>query len=306
MAAGAWVFPIGIVAFVGFLASFLVGHPATPAAFLVVKPGDTVTYEETAFYGDGLVAWSTREDLLASGALRVGPYGVIPKTREFQTTLPANATNITDPLLEQLVGKRVNETFRTEPRDNYYGDWQQNGTVDRTIAELPTVVTLRTGQSLGGSVFNASAFAGAQSQRLGRPLQVGDDVPCDFGTCRIESFDASQVTYRQVVVDGARLPLGRFIFFPDQEPQPRTQFILSQRGDDRFAVEWDTVDGDAFILRNNFGNWPPGYYRFGPRTDGSVAVQYRADEAFTSDRNLVPAHLIGEPVWFELTVTQIE
>src|SRR5688572_16316704 len=100
MAAGAWVFPIGIVVFVAFLGLFLASNPAQPASFLVVKPGDTVTYEETAYYGDGQVAWTTREDLLESGELlRIGPYGLIPKPREFTVTLPSNATNVTDPTL---------------------------------------------------------------------------------------------------------------------------------------------------------------------------------------------------------------
>lgn len=305
MAAGAWVFPLGIVGFVAFLFSFLAANPATPASFLVVQAGDTITYEETLLYDDGLVAWSTREDLQESDQVRHSPYGLVTRPREMRVTLASNATNITDPVHAFLVGKHANETVRTEPKDNYFGDWEENATVDRTIAELPAVVTILTGQQIRGRVFNATEYAESQMDTLGRPLRAGDEVPCDFGVCRIESIDADHVTYRQFVTDGATLPVDQFIPFAQGDARPLSRFELRTLANDSFAIRWAPVQDDAFILRSRFGDFPPGYYRFDSFTEEELTVRYRGTEALWRGE-LVPAHLLGERAWFELVVTRIE
>jgi len=301
MGAGAWVFPIGIVAFIGFLGAFLASHPAEPVSFNVVKPGDTITFEETAYYGDGLVAWTTDPGVIQSGKGKASPYGLLRVPDALTTTLP-NATNVTDPVHKALLGKRANETVESEPFPDFFGGWDEDATHPRAI-RIAAAFTLTSNPN-----FNVTRYIETQSGSLGRPLQVGDEVDCDVGRCRVEALSADSITFHRRIVDGDIIPVERLVSYNPNDPRPQSRFRLHPVDEDNFEAEWQPVQGDTFFMRSSPGNsadWPPGYYAFVSSDASTIHVHFRGRAVFAPDGSIIPAHLIGQALRFEYTVTKI-
>lgn len=307
MGAGAWVFPIGVVVFLGYLVSFLAGHPATPPAHVLA--GDTVTLETTQFYGPGFAAFTTREDLYSTGAIRLSPYGTGLEPEPTTVTIPSTATRTDDSIISQLIGHRLNETFTTPKVPAYYGRFAETKTLDPVVLSFPATVTIRGGDATPQGPFNYTQFVTRWSQTVGHPLRTGDTFQCESGvpwTCRAETVDARSqtISYRRIVPDGAQVSPSLVFAIAPGTPAPRSNLTVRPSGTDQYALRWMPPAGESFVLQQATASWAAGSYRVESSDESAVRVRY-APLSPGSQGGAVPAHLLDQDVWFEITIVRI-
>lgn len=307
MAAGAWVFPLTIVAFFVFLVGYVASNPAIPAegsSRLRVEPGTVVDLEYVQYYGDEAYAARTSlADLRESGGLKASPFGVI-LTRSISLDIPQDAS-AADPIIKALLGRRAGDTVSTEPI--VVADWEETRTVSRVMTTFPATETLADGENFstarGNVAFDLDQALRAWSQETGGPVEVGDQVNCEPGApwrCEITVLDrnAGTVTYRRALGAGRTIPPEPILRFWPQTPVPTSQIEPVLQGDE-IALVWNVKPGDEFIIAQAAGDWDAGAYQVDSVDGLNAGVRYLAGAD-------VLAHLVGEPVWFELTITGVE
>lgn len=311
MAAGQFVFPAVMAAFLLLFLAFLASVPATPAPeapesrLLRARPGDSVLLELTGYYGEsgsGFVFFSTQEERHA--ALPRGDFE--PTLQSAPVTYPMRA-DATGGLDGHLVGRRAGESFTTGPIEARFafGDWIDERELPRTLAELPYEVTFDSQTQVGpGQTFRVADFVQFWSQR-GHDLREGAIWPCEgdeLWDCQVVrlSTDENVLTYRRLVTDGsafpvapvfADLPLGGE-FSWDFTVQPGSE-------SDRFSVRLDPPDGARFQFRANAGGpFRAGTYEVLGSDADSIQVRYSSVTA--SD----PA-LVGREVYYDVVIVRI-
>lgn len=314
MAPGHWVFPTAVLGFLVFFASFLYTTPATPAPesrleqFIIAQPGDTVWVEYTQYYNldQRFVSFTTLEDEYHAGELNLSPYGAGLDGRPTPLGLPNEPTQ--DAIIQSILGRHVNETFETEPVENLYGAWTETRDLSPRVATLPLRVDLQHGQSLGQSNFNLTQFVQTWSQFQGEPLEVGDEIPCESGRpwqCRVTAYDAGAGTlsFERTADAGQTIPARAIIQFAPGTPTPESLLMVQTAGSSQIDLVWQLSTGDAFVVARSMGDWEAGAYHI----DAVGPQEAQARYAPPSGQQVSPpAHLIGQPVWFEMTIVQID
>lgn len=309
MGAGGWVFPIAILVFLGYFTSFLAGHPAIATQGTIVRAGDHVEAEATQYFGDGYVSFTSREDLYSSGALRASPFGIAFDPRPLQLDIPSGPDAARDPVLGAIIGHRINQTFQTEKLPDFYGTWTGTRIVNPELARLPVRASVRDGDPAAGGPFNFTRFVDRWSQALRHPLTAGDVIGCESGlpwSCHVDRVDAAarRIDYTRTVETGMEIPPATLLVFAPNTPTPRTNATMVLLGGE-FSIRWAPAAGEAFTVAQKLGDWTPAAYRVDEVAADGVHVHEKTDYQRPGG-GVVPAHLIGVPVWFEFTVVKIE
>jgi hypothetical protein len=312
MAAGAWVFPIAILGFFGFFTGFLYTNPAEPVPLTTVRPGMLVTVEYTEYYGeDGYASFTTDQELYLSGQLRAGPDAPVGyDPGPFVLRVPNETTPRDSDVAAALLGRRANDTFTTPIFTNYYGDFTDQRTFDRNLVTFDAMRTWRNGGPIPGGMFNYTRFVDFWSAQQNRQLRVGDEVRCEGDLpwrCRIETLDApaGTVTFRRTLDPNASIS-PQFIFNIAPGTPPPAAIGIVETTDGRLALRWTPPIGQRFaVLEGPTQAWQPGAYRVDAVEPNALRMSYTR-EFLRADNSPIPPHLIGEPVWYEITIVRID
>ncbi|HLE47679.1 MAG TPA: hypothetical protein VI818_05225 [Candidatus Thermoplasmatota archaeon] len=320
MSAGHLVFPVVIVGFIAFMGSFLIANPAmppvsanqpTPSSTLLdpsatVQLGDRVTIELTAFYGpvgQGSVFFSTEQERATS--LPIGRIQPSLQTSPISIQVPLERAGPLD-LPTLLLGHRVGDAYTTPliPSDEAFGDWEEERTLSRTLANLPVEVRYDSSTFLGGEQFNASQYV-EHWRREGIDLKPGTVWSCEneeLWQCRAleADEDANVLRYQRVVTDGQAYAMSAVVAG------------VQVTGD--FAWNVTTVvspDGLTFDLRVD----PPVGVRFQFREPLTQEIRSGTYEVLRVDASSFQANyttvdntnadLVGEDIYYEVTIVRI-
>lgn len=311
MSAGRWVFPIAILAFFLLLVSYLAQFPAAPAPagaqqrFWRTQPGDNVTVEFSEFYNatHAYLSFTTREDLHNASTTKRSPFGVGFDARPIRIQIPAEARAGGSTLADALLGHRINETFTTPRFERLYGDWSEYRLLNRSLGPFDLVVTIQQGDPTPGGPFNLTQYSQLWGRFLQHPLAPGDEIQCEGQRpwkCRVVALDHANGTlsYRRTVRDAQTLSPADLLSFPQGTPAPTGPLVVRFAGD-QFRLDWALKVGEAFVLQSTQGDWTPGSYRIEAVGPDRVGARY-------APQTRTAAHLVGETVWYEVTVLRIE
>lgn len=312
---GQFVFPGVILGFLLFLGSFLATTPATPAPefpgsrLMKVQGGDVVVVEVSGFYGppdDAWVFFSTQEE--RRDELKVGR--IEP---QFQTSpvsyrmAPSDATDA--PAIDRaLLGHRAGDTVTTEqiPARLAFGDWEENLTMERAVADLPSVLRFNSSTVFGpGQSFNLTEYLGFW-QRAGHDLREGYVWKCEEDTlwdCRVEQVLPAQneIVVRRLVNPSEPYPvrnlLGQIRLAGDLD---WSFAAVPQGSGERFSIRLDPPVGVRFQLRDSYpGLFDAGTYEVVQVTDLQLFLRYSSVRESDPD-------LVGEAVVYELHILRID
>lgn len=311
MAAGRWVFPIVVLGFLAFLSGYVISTPSTPAPEAVLKralevePGDNVTVEFTQYYDPArrYIAYTTLESLSESGELGQQPFPAGFDARPVLIRLDPELDKGTPAPQATLLGMRIGETQSTPLFPDLFGDWTETRTLGTLLSRSPLVET-----------HNGTAYQSLREQisdHVGREARVGDEFPCIVAlqvSCRLEALDttAEILRIRILIDDGARFPVDdvaslRSIFSPPNLV-PDNDLVARTTPQGEYELHWDVQVGDTFTITSPLGEWSAGAYRVDSAAPGTATARYAPVNA----NNPTPAYLIGEIVWFEFTVVDID
>ena len=311
MAAGQFVFPLVILAFVGYLGSFLVSTPASDPIVPIgertmrVEPGDRVTVELSAFYGQpgaSFVFYTTQEELAANlprGRVEPGYDPSLTFTVPLEGREPYDVSNL-------VIGRRVGERF-TSPvipaSESLVGDWEETKTLDRAPTTVPVEERQDGSRFVNGISFNATQY-GQRMRDLGYELRPGLVWPCegDLWECRVVTidYDANVLVFDRVVTNGTSFPVADLMRASQVRGDADWDVTIVEATADSFKLRLDPPVGNRFQLRDPLTpELRTGTYEVLRIDDTSIEVNY------SSAANTHP-ELVGQPTYYDVTVARIE
>lgn len=320
MGAGRWVFPIAIFGFIIFIAGYLASTPVTPAPAirycdvgeLCVGVGDIVTLEHIEYYNEteAFVSYTSREDLFEAGKLKQGRVPTELEPRLIQYRIPPEvATNASHPF-RGMLDLKPGASFTSEKIPDLYGRWANTTTIPLNLLTLGVSQTWRDGDVTAlGTRFNYTASTELWAVQLGQPPAVNDVVPCESGArgfpwnCRITALNPSNrtLTFQRQVREGDNwLPIAFFRFDPST-PVPNVNVTVKMQGANRFNLNWPLTEGDTFTIAEPRPGYPTGAYEVLSVTGDSARAHYAPLRSGPT-----VAHLIGETVWWDFTIVDIQ
>lgn len=308
MAAGRFVFPVVMVLFILFFVGFVVSSPAIPAdptnsRLLRIREGDSVLLEVTGYYGEpgkGNVFFSTQEE--RAGQLPMGPVAPQLQTTPVTYHLRGEGGSL-DPF---LIGHRTNDSFTTDrvPAAQAFGDWTENVTFARTLAQLPRNVTFDASTQLGpGQTFNLTEYLAFWKEQ-GDELSEGKRWKCEgpaLWDCEVVDINPAQnsFSFRRLPPNGAQYPVTELWGSLPTGGNMNWNFsVQPATNPDEFSLRLDPPVGTRFQLRSGVGALRAGTYEITRLDDENAHARYSAVTA--SD----PA-LVGFDVYYDLVVVRI-
>ncbi len=309
---GRWVFPFAIFCFFLVLIGYVSSNPATPAPgdptkrLLRVMPGDNVTVEMTQYYDvdHEYVAHTTRAEVYERIRDEM-PFPVGFTAQPLDVLVPERFTRSTDHPIASLLGHKIGDSITSPKFPELYGAWSQTRDISILLVKSERHFSLNETRYV--------LFVQAGQARLGHEPQAGDVFACQPRLplpCRVDAIDPEGRTlnYTLDVHEGDTIPLTDVVGFTEVftrgTPVPTSPFGIRNVGDATFDLYWKLEPGDAFALGDEVVDWIPGSYLVESVTGDTATIRFRPHP--TTEEAIQPAHLVGETIWFDFTIVDIE